>query len=482
MSEIKNKGSGNQLIRRNYFTLIENRITEKYHELISADLINSCTKDMTHNLNYYGISFEGKSLPVSLNPNLLLKSEIDVVAETSSLIYSVLNKIIQKFVIEHRSKIHDGPLHRFFTPYYKWWDLIASEVRTIDYIQLMRFDATRDYHGQWSIMETNTACPGGTIHCARIRDAWLMTKLGIKVTNKQKIYEFEVDKYYGFVLHLATLAQQINSESPNIAILNYNGVYTNELVSLKNCYQELLDTGRLKNGEIILGDIKDIQIVNGQAFINDKPIALIYNKIDQLQIDPNNPEIQNWISASRLEKTQFLNSFGALYLTESKRILALMSDPKWSQYIELTENEENAISTLVPFTKLVEDYLSESVNNLNILSLEKNRFVLKADSLTRGSGVYIGDKTTLSDWKQKIQELRSFGGIAQMKCPLPTRQSQIISEKGELVEIEEFFGLDLFMFGNKFAGVVSRCHTNQVFNVGNGGKEVPVLILEDGND
>ena len=85
-------------IQRNYFTVTENKLTQKYHSLADAELLRSCLKDMEYNLKHYGISFEGRSLPVSLNPNILLKSEVDKVAEASTLIYTVLNTIIRKFV------------------------------------------------------------------------------------------------------------------------------------------------------------------------------------------------------------------------------------------------------------------------------------------------------------------------------------------------------------------------------------------------
>jgi hypothetical protein len=44
---------------------------------------------------------------------------------------------------------------------------------------------------------------------------------------------------------------------------------------------------------------------------------------------------------------------------------------------------------------------------------------------------------------------------------------------------QEFYGADWFFYGDTFSGCVSRAHVNKVFNVGNGGCEVPTIVLDD---
>ncbi len=276
---------------------------------------------------------------------------------------------------------------------------------------------------------------------------------------------------------MAKKAAEINAENPNIAILNYKGTYTNELNSLKNCYEELKKQGEFTAGEIILGDVSEIECVDGCGYLDGKQIALIYNKFDQLQIDPSAPEIQGWVSLAKSDKTEFLNSLGAIYLGEAKRTLAFLSDPNWSKYLDLNDEEIAAINDVIPFTRLVEDFLDGHDLESILPIREKDSFVLKADALTRGSGIFIGDQSSDSTWQDALNITRASHGVAQLKCHLPSRKNFVADTEGNLQKTLEFFGVDVFLFEDDFAGLVSRSHTNQIFNVGSGGRESPVLIV-----
>ncbi|GLW33566.1 hypothetical protein [Actinoplanes regularis] len=429
------------------------------------------------NLEGHGITFEGRDLPVSLMPTVVLAEDAANLARSGACVRDVLNRALDLFVEEHRQGKLDGPMHRFFTPYYKFWDLIAAEQRRLDHIQLMRYDAVSGTQGRWSFMETNTGCPGGVIHCARIRDAWMSTPFGEAVCAGEDLAEFAVDRPEGFVKFLAAKAAEIDSDSPNIAILNSHGVHTNELESLRRCHAELREQGVLPAGELLLGDIRDISVEGDRGYLRGKPVALIYNKLPARLIDPDNPELRGWIDASMCGRTEFLNSWGATFLTEAKRALALVSDPEWNAFLELTDEEIAIIQESVPYTRLVEDAVAASEGHASLLTGAKNSLVLKADLLTRGSGVYIGDGTSRNDWAKAVADTRAKHGVLQVKCDLPTRTALgVIDPSGAAAS--EYFGVDAFFFGSQFAGLVSRSHTNQVFNVGNGGKESPVLIVK----
>jgi len=428
------------------------------------------------NLARHGITFEGRELPVSLMPTVVLAEDAANLERSGACVRNVLDRALDLFVEEHRQGKLDGPMHRFFTPYYKFWDLISSEQRQLDHIQLMRYDAVSGAQGKWSFMETNTGCPGGVIHCARIRDAWMATPFGEEVCAGEDIAEFAVDRPEGFVTFLAAKATEIDSDNPNIAILNSHGVHTNELESLRRCHAELREQGVLPAGELLLGDIRDISVEGDRGYLQGKPIALIYNKLPARLIDPSNPELRGWIDASMCGRTEFLNSWGATFLTEAKRALALVSDPEWNTFLELTDEEIAIIQESVPYTRLVEDAAAAGEGHTSLLTGAKNSLVLKADLLTRGSGVYIGDGTSKNDWAKAVEDTRAKHGVLQVKCDLPTRQALgVLDSTG--AGASEYFGVDAFFFGSQFAGLVSRSHTNQVFNVGNGGKESPVLIV-----
>lgn len=451
----------------------------RYWNLASEKIIIDAHNDIKHNLEHYGLNFEDKDLPISIVPTVLLAEEIKGLSKNTQIICKILKKIISNFRNNHRNGYFDSFYHRFFAPYYKWWNLIAKEERRLPDIMLMRFDAIKEHEGPWKLIETNTCCPGGVIHCARIRDAWKMTQLGYHLLKQEKVTTFGFDNAHFFVSQLADFAAKLNPDSPNIAVLNFKGTYSNELQSLKRCFYELKERGKIKDGEFLLGDIRDVTVREDQAYLNNTPLSIIYNKLDPLAIDPEDQDIRGWILASQSHKTDFLNSIGAMYLSEAKRVLAFLTNENWNSVLELSEEEVLAINSLIPKTFLIEDYLQQF--DLQSLLREKNRIVLKADTLTRGQGVSLGNQEDSNSWELLVKKTRNNHGVIQTKCSIPTRVGVRVLD-GTPKYIDEYYGIDIFMFNENMEGFVSRSHLNQIFNIGNGGCESPVLILGEKNE
>jgi diaminobutyrate-2-oxoglutarate transaminase len=431
-------------------------------------------------LRLQGIDFEGREVPVSLLPTLLEERDLARVARAGALVRSALLAVVDNFVAEHRAGDREGPLHHWYAPYRKWWDLIARERRRLPAIGLMRYDAVREVGGRWRVLETNTACPGGTITCAKARRAWLATALGRSLTEGLRLCSYPIDEPAGFVKFLAQTAQEVSQEkAPNIALCWCKGQYKNELAALQAEHRALVERGELPGGEIILCDIRDLTCDGGPAFAFGKPIALVHNKIDPLMVDPNDQEIAGWLRASRSLEVEFLNSLGAMYLTEAKRVLALLSDPDWWPVFGLDRAVTVAIEELVPFTRALpsaEQHGPEAAELLRLLEQGRHHFVLKADALTRGQGVHIGSQLTPEQWRQAIRSTAEHNGVLQVCASTPRRDGYRLRGEG-LERGTDFYGVDLFYFGGSFAGPVSRSHSDMIFNVGNGGKESPTLVI-----
>jgi hypothetical protein len=218
------------------------------------------------------------------------------------------------------------------------------------------------------------------------------------------------------------------------------------------------------------------------AFYKGRPVHLVHNKFDPLMIDPADPEIRAWVGAATAStKTQFLNGLGAVYLTEAKRILALLSDPTQLAYLD-PEAELARSTHLVPFTTLVTDWSRPGPSGRDLrqfLADNKDQFVLKADALTRGAGVTVGSSVDAEAWSRAIEETSRNNGVVQQKVATPQRRGLGLDQRGDICHPTEYYGIDLFLLGDEFAGAVSRCHSDIVFNIGNGGKESPVLIVRN---
>jgi hypothetical protein len=453
------------------------RLLDKFYALQTRTLVSDSAARMRSELASYGITFEGDTLPVSLMPTIVPTEDVIGVAEAGRVVRRALNQALSRFVREHEERRFDGPMHRFFSPYYRWWDLIAAERRQNEPIQLMRFDAVLSSGGRWQFMETNADCPGGTIHCARVRHAWLNTDLGQQMVSGELVDAHAVDDPGGFVRFLAKQAKEVRPEAPNIAILNYRGRHTNELASLQKCHAALREKGEIEDGELVLGDLRELTRDAEDRFtLGGVSIALIYNKLPAMDVDPSAADAQNWVAAAESPHVEFLNSVGATYLAEAKRSLALLSDPVWRSELSLTHEELAILSQYVPFTRLLEDSVDESLVENSLPIQARRSLVLKADRLTRGKGVFLGDTMGEGEWLRAPDTTRRNHGVIQAKCDLPSRTSLQDQGDGSLSNVTEYYGVDVFYFGDDFAGLVSRSHTDQVFNVGNGGRESVVLI------
>jgi hypothetical protein len=466
------------------FETMQSRILERFYRLTSYDAVGRSREQVAAALRGAGVTQEGKTIPVSLLPTILAESELRSVAGQGLSIRAGLMDMIRTFVDEHRTGQLDGPLHRHFRPYAKWWDLIAGEVRRTDPIQLMRFDTIRPGTGDWRFLESNTCCPGGVVHCGMIRDAWRSSQLGRELLAGESPVDYPVDDPRSFVRHLVRVAQEASGVTePNVAICSYRGLYRNELATIQRTH-EALGIG----GKLILADILDVECAaDGTVSIDGTAVHLLYHKIDQLAIEPDDPEIAGWVAASRSPEVEFFNSLGAMYLTEAKRSLAFLHDPASRDLIPSGPLVADAIERHIPWTRCLPG-LDDPAGTpatlagraLTDLWLDRHRYVIKPDSLTRGEGVHIGPEQTPDGWLMAMIQAINDGGIAQELVEIPTRYG--VSPDGGVAAERQYWGVDLMYFGPEFAGPVSRARTEMIINVGAGGSESPTIVLRHADE
>ena len=282
-----------------------------------------------------------------------------------------------------------------------------------------------------------------------------------------------VDDPYGFVRFLSNLAKRLGGG--NIVICNHNGIYTNELQSLVRASQILNKRNEIST-KIVTADVTDIAVSDGLVYARDIPARIVYNKLDPQMIDPCNSSLRGWIAASRTGTCDFLNSFGAMYIGEAKSAFGALCKPEFQEYLGLPSAQRAAIERRVCTTTRVSDVYASAL--FPDVAMNRHHYVLKEDAATRGHGVIVGSDVSMAEWTSKLSDYCITNGVSQSALTIPVRTSlQVSEETGSLTDIREYFGLDAFFYGEDFAGIVSRCHSSSVFNVGNGGKEVPTIVV-----
>lgn len=425
-----------------------------------------------------GVTFEGKTVRVSLFPTVFRASDVAELERRAGRVRDVLMRVIQQFRTEHHARRYDGPLHRGFAPYEPWWDAIADERRALPEIGLMRYDFISEAPGVWRMLETNTACPGGTTICASARDAWLTCGPIGDVGAAFDPIRFPVDDPTAFVRHLyATACRAAGTDQPNIAVLNDRASLTFEVDLWVRQHERLRRSG-VVGGDFLVGDIRELEVADGRAWLRGAPVALIHNKVNPVEVLPSDPAVRGWLAASRTPGVELLNSLGAMYLTEAKRVMQLICAPEIQRLLEVSAEEAEAIDALIPPTSVIPARGAPGAEAL-LERLERDRetLVVKPDALTRGQGVYFGRTVAADQWRSCLDETQQLFGVAQRELRVPRAERADLSEDGVVRIAHEYFGADAYYFGDRFTGLSSRAHTQPVFNMGAGGALRPVLVI-----
>lgn len=447
----------------------------RYFEGMTADRSIAAADAIHQALIDLGVSFEGRRLPISLRPTILSAPEVDSAGADLAVVRDLLNRILIGLVADIRADRLDAPLPQFFGFYRPWFPLIAAETRVADHIMLMRFDAVATGAAGIKVMEPNAACPGGVIHCAYIRDAWRRTDIGRTVLAGVAPTERPCDSPDGLIRLLYAVSP--TPRAARIVLCNYKGVFSNELDSLCRRNAHLRSRGEV-DGEIVVCDIREIEVRDGRAWVAGQPIDVVYNKVDQLMIDPQDPDLAGWIEANRLESCEFLNSLAALYVGEAKSIFGALWDEDILAEVSASDDEIEVVRRRAPRTRM----MLGRPNSPSYAELTQDRYrlVVKADALTRGAGVHVGRLESADGWGGALFGLAGMNPVIQDVLDVPRRESvSFPAETGGLVGMlaSEHWGVDFFFYGDVFAGVVGRCHSSMIFNVGNGGQEVPTFVV-----
>ncbi|HSR49907.1 MAG TPA: hypothetical protein VLV83_03710 [Acidobacteriota bacterium] len=449
------------------------RVQDRLIEAADEQTVRAQQEHIRQYLKQHGVTFEGKRIDVSFMPTIVSADEVARVSAQGRLIRSALEKVIAAFRRELRRNPCEGPLQRAFRPYRKWFGLITRERPLADEIGLMRFDCIRPRPGRWTFIETNTACAGGTTTCPILRRAWLTSPLGKHALRGARLKQHPQDRQEAFVEFLLRRARQVGGPGAgNVAALNHCGDLTFEMDLWEHVAHRLRKRGQTQ-GKLLLGDIREVEVRKGAAYLRGVPIALFHNKVDPLGIDPEDPSIQDWIAASRLSSADFLNSFGAKFLTEAKRVLVLLQQPEMQDAIGLDPAERQAAAEMLPPCAIVRASDAEQRARLH---RHRRRLVLKADALTRGKGVFMGNELDPRGWDEAIDVTHKNFGVVQQRIPIPLSPA-IDFRRGHIGLGQEHYGIELFYLGGRFGGIASRSHRNQVFNVGVGGKERAALAV-----
>ncbi|ASL48956.1 hypothetical protein bAD24_p01295 (plasmid) [Burkholderia sp. AD24] len=416
-----------------------------------------------------GLNFEGRPYPVSLRPLPVTQQMSDSLADIGERFVALFDTVARLYCSEAR--VRDlFPAYRNMERY-----TLALPAMT-PLVRICRLDGLFAADGRYQILETNTDCPGGVIQNALAAQIWArhdnpLTK-GLALSVESQPFVQDADMFLKELL--AAHFQRTGETAQSAAVVTYKGRFTNEVERMVSGLNRLgvsawtVDAAELKRSNGRLVDS------------HGRRIDVAYNKLDLRDLI-DEPEIDGYLQATANGEVTFLNPLICQWPLADKAVLALLSDP---QYGHLLSAEERALCAKhIPWTRLLRaqtlstDIHGETTDLLTYAIRNRNGLILKPTNATRGEGVLIGCNMSQPEWESALSlALRGGPHVLQQYIEAPKLLAPLPAT-GEIQQMSS--GVDVYVYGGRFAGFQARASLDPVMNVGKRGILLPVATYQE---
>lgn len=413
--------------------------------------------------------FLDKDRPIPLSPTPMLVSEPDYaeISATSLLVLSALEKAAQMTYT-------DPDLWAYFPELHAAEELIRLPTSTNRVIDLARFDLAIVKDGGFKMLESNSQCPGGLTVVGDINTAFRASRQ-FQEGLSGAVVEMAMDDQRFFVDYLASLVPPGTPVVMAFISSRHRRIATD--------LDRLTELAKERGHTAIRCDVQDLEYNGHRLTHNGSVITTAFMKFDTVVTDdgqldlgiyaPDHGPDQPFIRAVLDRSFKYVNSFTSQLLIESKRLLAMLFVDKVRAILDRSELE--AVDSLVARTYALSAGGLEQFGGRERLLREKDHWVLKKVSETRGRGVYIGRFKTDEEWAQIIDTPYIGQFVTQEAIELAVHDIHmpVFEEPGRF---DAYTDIGLFMVGGKATGFLCRASTLPVVNVGQSGAMRPTLI------
>ena len=408
--------------------------------------------------------FHGKPVPFSLQPLAVTEQEAGYFRQITELLSDALETALAAYFT-------DPYVEEFFAYYRPYKSVIGIKPRYQRHIRLSRYDTVWYGGDQFKIFECNTCCPGGVVVLGKIKQHWLQLPVTQRAFGAAQAKMFLTDTPDGFINEILAAYREAGGtkQHPTIALGHYDGRYQYELAHMREYMRE-------RGLGAVVCDLRDLTLQNDALWYKNQVVDVVYFKVDQLELV--SPGLNDVLTACETGAVVGVNSFAAQFISESKMILALFHDEGFRSR-HLSAAQIAAIDRHVPWTQVLRDtqvrYRGETQALSDVCTEFQRDLVLKIDNGTRGADVIIGRTVSATEWQRLIAEHKNSNWVIQEYCPIPEIETLVVGDA--LATEPRKFGIDMFMLGGRFAGIVSRISSSPIINVGQSGFEQPVVVL-----
>lgn len=444
---------------------LRDRAIAEYHELLAADesLTATAFAKLRSAMSLNRLLYGNRPIGVSLRPHLLAREQYNALVEASQSIATAVEKIAAALV-ESPTLMNQVGL----TEAERKLALVdpgfsGSAVTT-------RLDAF--VHGdEIKFVEYNAENPSSLSDQEGLNH--LLFEIGAMKTLSQRyrVCQFPpVEKLLGALLK--TYGEWGGSGAPNIAILDWQNLPTShEFILLRNYFAA-------RGVPTIICSPDDLEYRNGKLRCGDFRVDLVYKRILIHEFLDRYDEAHPLTRAYLNHDVCLVNPFRCKIM-HKKAVFELLTDEEHQGWF--TKSEREVIRRCVPWTRRIGErhtrYKGRTVDLLQFVRTNRERFVLKPNDDYGGHGIYFGSHATEGEWDNAIQAALAADYIVQEAIELRTEEFPIFGEKDWSLQ-PMFVDTNPFLFRGQVCGAMVRLSDSPIVNVTSGGGETGFFVIE----
>jgi len=435
----------------------------EYHGLLEdGDVAAESAAALTEGQRARRLVFGDRPLCVALRPNLISRPQYDAITTASETLYAAFGKL-------ERALLGDDDLRRELDLDPQEADLALADPGFRASSPSARLDGFVGDDGVIRFVEYNAESPAGMAYNDELSAVFATLPVMKAFRKRHKLGAFPVR---GKQLGVLRRARRPRGELKTIAIVDWPGLPTlTEFEMFARYFEE-------QGLKAIICAPQDLSYARRALRANGTRVDVVYRRVltSELLAEPEvaRPLVQAYLDGA----VTVVNSFRAKLL-HKKMSLALLSDERYAALY--TSQQLKAIETHIPWTRKMREghttYRGRTVDLVDLVTRQRDRFVLKPNDEYGGKGVVLGWTVEQHEWEQTILAGLTASYVVQEKVSVPRYPFPVLLDRVHYLDLS--IDHNPYVFWGAVSGCLTRLSSSALLNVTAGaGSVVPTYIVE----
>ncbi len=440
-----------------------------YNALLTDDaaLAAASHDALTSGMEQGGLFFGPRPLCAVLRPHMITVSQYETMREACRLVISATIKLgaamLQDKTIMEPLAL--SPREKTLAAVDPGYDAVSA---------ISRLDAFLSPEGL-HFVEYNAETPAGGAYTDALTELFMKLPVVTRflAEGEHRLQTFNTRRSLTDLL-LSCYRSWGGRDEPHIAIVDWSGLPTAYEFELCRRYFEAAGV----SSSIV--DPRALEYDGKVLSHEGRPISLLYKRVLVHELLAREDEVRPLLQAYQDRAVCMVNS-PRDKLFHKKAIFALLTDERYGSLFTAAERE--AVRRHVPWTRRVTDssttFGGKTVDLLDLVRRERERFVLKPNDDYGGAGVVVGWEGSDGEWDAMLQKALDGVYVVQERVPV-ARATFPEMVDGALTLRELSVDMDPYIIGGEADGFLTRVAGTTLLNVtAGGGSTVPTFVLHD---